>query len=190
MKILIIMLFAISTKIFAEDLASPCLIDPVNKIIFKLAKEVNAACGWSIEKIAEAAILKKCEKAGPEERVKFTSSGEYKKIRFTQMTNDFNTADPFFFCKNKLGYEAYRTQLTSEMTKEADSQSRANYEDKKRMSGEVTPIPEKKRIVNRWKCSDPMKKHLKPRIYTTEQKLTLDEAHSGVEGYACLPMPD
>lgn len=170
------------------DTSGPCMIDPINKIIFKLAHEANAACGWSINQIAEEAILKKCEKAPISEGIKF-STGNPVKIRFTQMTSTFDGSDAFFFCKNKLGYETYRTQLISSMNQEVDAQARLKYETENRNKKTVTsaPAPAPVQKVTKWKCTLPINKHIKPRIYSPEEKETLDAAYDGMEGYACLP---
>jgi hypothetical protein len=190
MKIIILFYFIFQSHAFAVDTTGTCLIDPINEVVFKLAKEVNAACGWSINKIASESILKKCEKAGSTEGIKFTST-KPKALRFTQFNTNYDINDPYFFCKNKAGYEARLTQLVTKMTNEVDANSRKKYEDEKRKKNIITPPPPPvEKQITRWSCVTPVTKFLKPRIYTAEQKASLDLAHEGVEGYSCTPIKD
>lgn len=175
---------------FAEDTSGTCLINPINEVIYKLANEVNAACGWSIHKIANESILKKCESADSSEGIKFTSN-KPKALRFTQFTTKFETKDPYFFCKNKAGYEAHLSQLVAKMTNEVDTNVRKKYEEESRKKKRITPAPEPvEKAITKWSCVTPFTKFLKPRIYTAEQKASLDVAHAGIEGYACTPVRD
>lgn len=190
MKFFLISFFIFSSHSFTNNIPDTCVIDPVNKVIFKLAKEVNAACGWSLNKIAAESILKKCENANSSEGIKFTSN-KPKAIRFTQFTTNFDTKDSYFFCKNKAGYEAHLSQVVAKMTKEVDENSRKKYEDEKRKSNEITPVPQPVAPpITKWSCVTPLTKFLKPRIYTAEQKADLDLAHGGIEGYVCTPVRD
>ena len=190
MKILLLSFFTLQSHSFANSYSETCVIDPENKVIFKLAKEVNAACGWSINKIAEESILKKCEAANSSSGIKF-SSNKPKTLRFTQFTTDFDTKDPYFFCKNKAGYEAHLSQVIAKMTNEIDENSRKKYEEESRKSNKITPAPKPATpVIKKWSCVTPVTKFLKPRIYTAEQKADLDIAHGGIEGYVCTPIRD
>lgn len=152
-----------------------CFIKPENETLYKLAKEVDAACGWTIQKIAAESILKKCQEANP-------NTGDT--LRFSDFSYSYDTNVPFYYCKNKKGYEAHLAQLVKTLKNEVNENERKNHAEKDlarakecMKSGSNCPKPSSPSAVNsekkkKWICTVPG--------YITR---TVEVDESRIEGY-------
>lgn len=189
MRILIILIsISITTaSISAKDFSGHCVLDDVNEVLSRLARDVEAACGWSINQVVEKSIMKQCVEAGEKEGVKFTSSTP-KKLRFSQFSYTFDTNEPYYYCKNKRGYDSYFAQSTLQLAQEVADNERSKYEHSMRESGRVTPYPAKESVKEvRWRCVIPNYIPI-PQIYSTEQKEVLDLTYRDDPRYACAQL--
>ncbi len=158
-----------------------CIIHPDNKVLYELAMEVDAACGWSIKKIAEEAILKECKGAPEKAGVRFKPNAN-PPLRFSDLSMTFDSKAPYYFCKNKLGYESYLGQLVNKLTKEVNGNERKKYQEVVN-NREPRPAPapsvKKKEL---WSCPVPNYIQTK-RIVEAAEKQTIE----GTYNVTCVP---
>lgn len=181
-KLTLLLIFLLTPLAHSQENDPPCIIHPDNKALYELAMEVDAACGQSIKKIAEEAVLKECESAPKNAGVRLKSTGN-PPLRFSDLSMTFDTKIPYYFCKNKLGYESYLSQLVTKLTNEVNGNERKNYREVVN-SREPRPAPaapsEKKREL--WSC--PVPNYIKTkRIVEASEKATIE----GTYNLTCVP---
>lgn len=180
-KLILLLILFLSPLVHSEVNDPPCIIHPDNKALYELAMELDAACGWSIRKIAEEAVLKECQSAPEKAGVRFKLNST-PPLRFSDLSMTFDTKIPYYFCKNKLGYESYLSQLITKLTNEVSGNERKNYQ-KIIRNPKPHPAPapfEKKREL--WSCPVPNYIQTK-RIVEASEKVTIE----GTYNITCVP---
>lgn len=180
-KLALSFILFLSPLAHSEDYDPPCIIHPDNQALYELAMEVDAACGWSIKKIAEEAVLKECKGAPENAGVRFRPNAN-PPLRFSDLSMTFDSKAPYYFCKNKLGYESYLSQLVTKLTKEVNGNERKNYREvvnNREPRPAPAPVVQKKEL---WSCPVPNYIQTK-RIVEAAQKQIIE----GTYNVTCVP---
>ena len=150
--ILILFIFTIfnNTSVSAEDGNLLCNKKMLETELDILIKNIEKATYYKASTIATEHILEVCKLAAKEKKSSVWIVKN--KIRFSQFSYDYDVGDPFFYCKNKLGYESYHSQLKNKVM---NSSKQKEYDNRAKSPKTQEPprksIPVKK-AIERWIC--------------------------------------
>ncbi|GEM_PF-5418829 len=181
-KLLFILLAVIN--ISASATGRTCVLDQEYPTLSVLAEEVGADCYWSIDDVVKESILKECRDADKSIGVQFRNSSK-EELRFSEFSYTYDVNRPYFYCKNKTGYEAYFSQSASYLREEVREVNNLRNRANRPSSGTSNLryiVEEEKEPL--WKCVIPTYIPI-PKTYTLKQKEMLDLTYSGDHRYVC-----
>lgn len=159
MKLLLFKLFLfISLPAFA-DVSEPCSYTEFEEQVMSLAKDLDRVNDHSLKALIETSIYEVCEKAPRVHNI--STNPAQKKLRFTIFSDTYDPNLPYYFCKNKSGYEAYLWQLQgrikNELAEEKQTASRQSYENNRAInsSASIASTSEPTQTQRLWRCTVP-----------------------------------
>ncbi len=163
-----------------------CVLDKENETLSSIAREVKADCSWSIQDVVEEKIFLDCASA-PEEVDVYIRRG---KIVFTEYSNVYDVREPYYYCKNSAGHGAYSSQLVSALNNEVRENSRRSHVSSQRERSYNIDIREEvEEAAPEWLCIVP-NYILIPRVYSQEEKETLEFTYSSDPRFKCTIVED
>jgi hypothetical protein len=157
--------------------------------VMELVEALENQSRFSARELAEKLVLDQCQREIDKGNKDLNISRG--KIRFFQFSDSYDVYDDFYFCKNKTGYKAYLSSVTSKFQLFSREKERALREEKhkanlkklkkqypngikktKKFSKDFVDTPKE----NLWSCAKPnyIKIH---KIVTEEQKKILIQAY-------------
>ncbi len=123
--LLFLLLFGASLNAFSKDISRPCAgeeLDIVDTIINDLLKDYEKLSRFDAKKLAVELIVRQCqhEKDNGREGIRIRDG----KVKFSEFSDTYNTADPVFYCKNKKGYRSYLGQMTHKLLQFKEDKSK------------------------------------------------------------------
>lgn len=180
--ILIVMSFLVPTQA-----AEYCPIQDRGDEIAKLAKELEAACDWSMQKLAKEKILKECTKAKKKDSsIRFKTEYGETNIQFSQFGDTYNHNEPNIECKHNKAYQVRLAHLTRQLNEQAMTSQRSQprrtstSSTTSRNTGRSTPPPPPKEEKPKlWQCRIP--NYIRTiRIVGEAEKFAIENAHGNV----------
>lgn len=180
MKKLLLMTLILTTQLptFAGQ---TCVLDKENEMLSSIAHKVEANCNWSISEVVEESILRECEKA-PREVGVYIRNGS---LRFTEYSYTYDIHEPYYYCKNKEGYNSYFSQLVSTLRNEVRLNSRVQVSSSSRRSYSNYSVEVEEEV--KWRCIIPTYVPI-PKIYTQQQKNTLEFTYGNDPRFKCAKL--
>lgn len=156
-----------------------CPIQSKGDAIAQLAKELEAACDWSIQKLAQEKIIKDCENAQKNDSsIRFKTSYGETSLQFSQFGDTYNHNEANIACKHNRAYRIRLNQVINQLNQEAYTAQRnqsSNSGRRSQTSSPPTPQPQEKL----WKCRVP--NYIKTfRIANEAEKFAIENAHGDV----------
>lgn len=97
----------------ASSADEPCSMELIREEVLRLSDNISSISDYMLKDKIEASVFEVCSTAPREFDVRV--SAETKKVRFSEFSQTYDTKKPYYFCKNKLGYERYIEQLRSQL---------------------------------------------------------------------------
>lgn len=161
-----------------------CVLDDVNPILSRLAERVNADCTWTIQKVVKESILEQCRNADESVEVSFRNSSR-DSLLFTIYSYTYDIQKPYYYCKNKEGYNSYFSQLVSSLRSEVRGNNRVQASSSSRISYSNYSVEVEEDV--KWRCIIPTYVPI-PKTYTQQQKETLEFTYGNDHRFKCAKL--
>lgn len=181
-KILLLTLLIVTINPVAARQA--CVLDDANPTLSRLAENVNADCSWTIQDVVKESILEQCRNADESVGVSFRNSSR-DSLRFTIYSYTYDIHEPYYYCKNKEGYDSYFSQLVSTLRNEVRLNSRVQVSSSSRRSYSNYSVKVEEDV--KWRCIIPTYVPI-PKIYTQQQKETLEFTYGNDPRFKCAKL--
>lgn len=186
MKYAFLFIFMLPHLVFATEY---CPIQNKGDAIAKLAKELEAACDWSIQKLAEEKIISDCNKAKKKDSsIRFKNEYGQTSLHFTKYGDTYNHAEPYIECKHNKAYKVRLNQLIRQYNEQAYTAQRSqtprrtssgSSSSQTRSSGSSSPAPREQEKEKLWSCRVP--NYIKTyKIVNEADKFAIENAHGNV----------